>query len=118
MATRNRSARAAPDLRLLHYIDVYHIELVRLQCAEHRRTDNDRSGSAEPVGGIAHFQTDVNEYRWGEQYANQLSLVTLFSGDVFNPSLESSVTKGRHMVAFLDAIGTNVACVGVRTVPS
>lgn len=37
----------------------------------------------------------------------------MFSGDAFNPSLESSVTKGSHMVPILNGIGTEVACVGV-----
>lgn len=90
-----------PDVRLIHYNDVYHIE----------------SGSAEPVGGIARFQTVVNEYRTGAQYRGQPELLTLFSGDAYNPSLESSITKGRHMVPFLNKIGTDVACVGVRTAP-
>ena len=90
-----------PDLRLIHYNDVYHIE----------------SGSAEPVGGIARFQTVVNEYRNGLQYQSQPDLLTLFSGDAYNPSLESSITKGRHMVPFLNKIGTDVACMGVRMAP-
>lgn len=90
-----------PDLRLIHYNDVYHIE----------------AGSAEPVGGIARFQTVVNEYRNGPQYKGQPELLTLFSGDAYNPSLESSVTKGRHMVPFLNGIGTTVACMGVRMAP-
>lgn len=86
-----------PDLRILAYNDVYHVE----------------AGSAEPVGGIARFQTVVNHYRSDPQYADQSKLITLFSGDAFNPSLESSVTKGRHMVPILNNIGTDVACVGV-----
>ncbi|KAL8816741.1 MAG: hypothetical protein Q9191_008275 [Dirinaria sp. TL-2023a] len=85
-----------PDLRILAYNDVYHIE----------------GGSAEPVGGIARFQTVVNQYRSDPQYANQPKLITLFSGDAFNPSLESSITKGRHMVPILNNIGTDVACMG------
>ncbi|ERF71792.1 hypothetical protein EPUS_01707 [Endocarpon pusillum Z07020] len=85
-----------PDLRLLHYNDVYHIE----------------SGSAEPAGGISRFQTVVNEYRSSPRFEGQASLITFFSGDAFNPSLESSVTKGKHMVPILNAIGTDVACVG------
>ena len=75
------------------------------------------SGSAEPVGGVARFQTVVKEYRLSPCYADQPSLLTLFSGDAFNPSLESSVTKGRHMVPFLNAVGTDIACVGVRMAP-
>lgn len=48
----------------------------------------------KPVGGIARFQTLCNHYRSDEKYQSQPSLITLFSGDAFNPSLESSVTKG------------------------
>jgi 5'-nucleotidase len=67
-----------PDLRLLHYNDVYHID----------------AGTAEPVGGIARFQTLVNYYRDDQRFKDQPKLLTFFSGDAFNPSLESSVTKG------------------------
>jgi 2',3'-cyclic-nucleotide 2'-phosphodiesterase (5'-nucleotidase family) len=38
--------------------------------------------------------------------------MTLFSGDAFNPSLESSVTKGKHMVPALNELQTSVACLG------
>jgi 5'-nucleotidase len=80
------------------------------------------------VGGAARFVTLVNSYRDGNEYAGQPELVTLFSGDAFNPSIESSVTKvricprwgfvddggqGRHMVPILrDAIKVDVACCG------
>ncbi|KAJ5679956.1 hypothetical protein N7462_008200 [Penicillium macrosclerotiorum] len=85
-----------PDLRLIHYNDVYHVE----------------SGSAEPVGGVSRFQSLVNYYRSDSRFAGQTDLLTFFSGDAFNPSLESTVTKGRHMVPFLNKVGTDVACVG------
>ncbi|PVH74110.1 5'-nucleotidase [Cadophora sp. DSE1049] len=85
-----------PDLRLLHFNDVYHID----------------ASSAEPVGGIARFMTLCKEYRAGERFKGQPDLLTFFSGDAFNPSLESSVTKGSHMVPVLNGIGTDVACVG------
>ncbi|KDN69183.1 putative 5'-nucleotidase domain-containing protein [Colletotrichum sublineola] len=83
-------------LRLLHLNDVYHLE----------------PSSAEPVGGVARFVTVVNEYRGHERFQGQPELVTLFSGDVFNPSLESSVTKGEHMVPVLNKIGVDCTCVG------
>lgn len=86
----------APDLRLLHYNDVYHVD----------------AASAEPVGGFARFMTLVKYYQNGGPFRRQPRLLTFFSGDAFNPSLESSVTKGRHMVPVLNAIGTNCACVG------
>jgi len=105
----------APEIRLLHFNDVYHVD----------------ASSAEPVGGIARFQTVCNYYRDNERFKGQPNLVTVFSGDAFNPSLESSVTKGvylpslislhlvsnksrgSHMVPVLNGIGTDVACVGV-----
>ncbi|KAJ9634815.1 hypothetical protein H2204_006048 [Knufia peltigerae] len=85
-----------PDLRIIHYNDVYHLD----------------SSSAEPVGGVARFQTLCNYYRNDGRFIGQPKLITLFSGDAFNPSLESSVTKGSHMVPVLNMIGTDAACVG------
>ncbi|KAI4125051.1 MAG: hypothetical protein LQ338_004491 [Usnochroma carphineum] len=96
----DRLPTTSPDLRILHFNDVYHIE----------------SGSAEPVGGIARFQTLRNFYADDARFKDQPVLVTLFSGDAFNPSLESSVTKGAHMVPVLNRLlgeeGKGVACVG------
>src|ERR1700753_1615201 len=68
-----------PELRILHYNDVYHVE----------------AGSAEPVGGIARFQTLCNYYRNDPKFNDQPEIITVFSGDAFNPSLESTVTKGQ-----------------------
>ena len=117
-ASQSLGRKAQPDLRLLHYNDVYHIEYTSAVASFGETPDPlCRSGSAEPVGGIARFQTVVNDYRSNARYADQPSLLTFFSGDAFNPSLESSVTKGRHMVPFLNGIGTDVACVGVRMAP-
>lgn len=76
--TPENTPATPPDLRLLHYNDVYHID----------------AGTAEPVGGIARFQTLVNYYRDDDRFKHHPKLLTFFSGDAFNPSLESSVTKG------------------------
>ncbi len=67
-----------PDLRILHYNDVYHVD----------------PSSSEPVGGVARFMSLIKHYREDDKFQGQPDLVTLFSGDAFNPSLESSVTKG------------------------
>lgn len=80
-----------PTLRLLHYNDVYHLD----------------PSSAEPVGGISRFVTVCKEYREAERFKGQPELVTLFSGDVFNPSLESSVTKGTSCTYVLGSTFTN-----------
>ncbi|KFA48986.1 hypothetical protein S40293_02595 [Stachybotrys chartarum IBT 40293] len=91
-----RAGDGQPDLRILHYNDVYHVD----------------QSSAEPVGGFARFMTLIKDYQEGNQFEGQPKLLTFFSGDAFNPSLESTVTKGSHMVPVLNAIGTDCACVG------
>ncbi|KAI6887840.1 Metallo-dependent phosphatase, partial [Hortaea werneckii] len=85
-----------PHLRLLHYNDVYHVE----------------AGSRDPVGGTARFKTLCDYYQKDAKFIEQPQLLTLFSGDAFNPSLESSVTKGKHMVPMLNLVKTDVACLG------
>jgi len=79
ITVREGNVSARPDLRLLHFNDVYHVE----------------GGSRDPVGGISRFQTLCNHYRNDPAFKGQPDLITLFSGDAFNPSLESSVTKGK-----------------------
>lgn len=69
-----------PDLRIVHYNDVYHVD----------------PSSSEPIGGAARFMSLVQHYREGTQFEGQSKLLTFFSGDAFNPSLESSVTKGKQ----------------------
>lgn len=85
-----------PDIRLIHYNDVYHLD----------------ASSAEPVGGIARFTTVIKDYQEGPRFANQPQCLTLFSGDAFNPSLESSITKGSHMVPILNTVRTDAAALG------
>ncbi|KAI2464021.1 Metallo-dependent phosphatase [Annulohypoxylon bovei var. microspora] len=85
-----------PDLRLVHYNDVYHVD----------------QSSSEPVGGASRFMSLIKYYEEDGKYKGQPNLVTLFSGDAFNPSLESSVTKGDHMVPLLNNIGTDAAALG------
>lgn len=67
-----------PDLRILHFNDGYHVE----------------PSIHDPAGGITRFQTMCNYYRQDPKFQGQPELLSFFSGDGFNPSLESSVTKG------------------------
>ncbi|CAG8798940.1 24427_t:CDS:2, partial [Gigaspora rosea] len=82
-----------PKLQILHFNDVYHL-------APQKR---------EPVGGAARFATVIKEFR--ERYGVESSCV-FFSGDAFNPSVESSVSKGAHMVPAMNAFGIDAACLG------
>jgi 5'-nucleotidase len=65
-----------PDLRILHFNDVYDIQ----------------PDTREPVGGFARFRTVLERYN--EKVGGDSTTLTLFSGDAFNPSLESIFTKG------------------------
>ncbi|KAF8421489.1 Metallo-dependent phosphatase-like protein [Tirmania nivea] len=94
--THSSGATGPPDLRFLHYNDVYHLS----------------GGSRDPVGGAARFVSLADYYREAPEFASLPKLTTFFSGDAFNPSLESSVTKGRHMVPIMNRIKTDVACLG------
>ncbi|KAF3312495.1 hypothetical protein TWF173_007105 [Orbilia oligospora] len=85
-----------PDVRLIHFNDVYNIG----------------ASSREPVGGAARFISLVKHYRNAEEFKDQPGLLVFFSGDAYNPSLESTVTKGKHMPPILNAIGIDAACAG------
>ncbi|KAF3931362.1 Apyrase [Dactylellina cionopaga] len=85
-----------PDVRIVHFNDVYNIG----------------ASSREPVGGAARFISLVKHYRSGEEFKDQPGLLVFFSGDAYNPSLESTVTKGKHMPPILNAIGIDAACAG------
>ncbi|KAI9208305.1 Metallo-dependent phosphatase-like protein [Polychytrium aggregatum] len=84
-------------LPLVHFNDVYHLEPFH----------------NEPVGGFARFACTVKT--WLEEQRTQHNrrqhLIT-FGGDVFNPSVESSVTKGRHMLPAMNHLGINATCFG------
>ena len=51
--------------------------------------------SEEPVGGAGRMQTLCNYYRNDEKFKDQVKMITIFSGDAYNPSTESAVTRGR-----------------------
>ncbi|KAK6355436.1 hypothetical protein TWF696_004533 [Orbilia brochopaga] len=85
-----------PDVRLIHFNDVYNIG----------------ASSREPVGGAARFISLVKHYRHADEFKDLPGLLVFFSGDAYNPSLESTVTKGKHMPPILNAIGVDAACAG------
>ncbi|KAI0241879.1 hypothetical protein L0F63_004273 [Massospora cicadina] len=69
---------------ILHFNDVYHIE----------------EGRVEPVGGAARFKGELSRVFSTLKRDAPLSTdepLVLFSGDAFNPSTQSTITKGSHM---------------------
>eukprot|EP00667_Euglena_gracilis_P001460 EG_transcript_1460 len=72
-----------PDLVLLHFNDCHNLIPPK---------------STEPIGGATRFATLVKKYR------AERDCLLLFSGDVFNPSRLSTVTKGKHCGPVLHAL--------------
>lgn len=75
-------------LTIIHFNDVYNIE----------------SRDQEPVGGAARFVTKVRSFPDDP--------IILFSGDCLNPSLMSSVTKGKQMLPVMNALNIHAAVYG------
>lgn len=114
---KNTHTDGPPLARFVHYNDVYHVE----------------PGSMEPVGGVARLKTLFDNYHRGDEQQQQLQLgregkkekesgklpelLTFFSGDAFNPSLESSVTKGELLwFAITVELRLSLDCVRTRLV--
>lgn len=76
LPSEKAAPKLQPDLRIIHFNDVYNIQ----------------PDTREPAGGIARFQTVMKKYR--AKHEGQPPVLTLFSGDALNPSLESIFTKG------------------------
>lgn len=81
---------ASPDFVFLHFNDAYAVE----------------EGKREPIGGVARFTEAVLTHkRLGRT-------ICTFGGDLFSPSLLSSITQGQHMISFVNNMGIQAACVG------
>ena len=86
------------ELVLFHFNDVYELS----------------PSKAEPVGGAARFATVLKRLRAraASAAAAPAPSLVLFSGDAISPSLLSTVLRGRHMVAALNAIGVEGGVIG------
>ncbi|CAO3651839.1 unnamed protein product [Cunninghamella blakesleeana] len=79
------------ELNILHFNNVYHVSPTK----------------DEPVGGASRFATAIQDV--SKELDHPL---LLFSGDAFNPCLESSITRGIHITKVLNQLNIDVACVG------
>ena len=86
-ATASETAGDGKRFTILHFNDVYEIE----------------SRRQNPVGGVARFIRRLKDAPEG---------LVLFSGDALAPSIMSTVTKGEHMIKFLNMMNIKAACMG------
>jgi hypothetical protein len=97
----------ATSIPLLCFNDVYRVKqkYVPQPGAPRAPGQADKSGSSGEIS-VSQFAQLVYDIREGWDKANESSGdesgregLVLFAGDVFNPSVESSVTRGSHMVS-------------------
>ncbi|KAK7023890.1 Trifunctional nucleotide phosphoesterase protein YfkN [Favolaschia claudopus] len=81
------------SLKILHFNDVY-------RCAPQKLAPN----SSETID-VAQFAATLDSLRPSDG-------LVLFSGDVFSPSVESSVTRGSHMVPVMNELRPDVSLTG------
>ncbi|EKM82846.1 hypothetical protein AGABI1DRAFT_53371 [Agaricus bisporus var. burnettii JB137-S8] len=87
---------------ILHFNDVYRVSPQKVN----------RSGDTIDVTQFAAL-VDKLRGRWGQRTEDGKSDgLFLFSGDLFSPSVESSVTRGSHMVPVMNEIGVDIALAG------
>lgn len=76
-------------LNIIHFNDVYEIG----------------ARAKDPVGGVTRFATAIKNH-------SNLHPMVLFSGDVFNPSVMSTITKGKHMIPIMHQLQVQASVVG------
>ncbi|CCM02861.1 uncharacterized protein FIBRA_04973 [Fibroporia radiculosa] len=90
------------SLSILHFNDVYRVQPFKL---------SPNSPETIDVTQWAAMLDDVRD-QWPMRVDGKRDGLVLFSGDIFSPSMESSVTRGSHMVPVLNAIAPDVAMTG------
>ncbi|OCH95318.1 Metallo-dependent phosphatase [Obba rivulosa] len=89
-------------LPILHFNDVYRVQPFKI---------HPKSTETIDVTQFAAMLDGVRE-SWPRRPDGGRDGLVLFSGDVFAPSTESSVTRGSHMVPVMNAIGIDVSVTG------
>ncbi|CCO28936.1 Trifunctional nucleotide phosphoesterase protein YfkN Includes: RecName: Full=2',3'-cyclic-nucleotide 2'-phosphodiesterase/3'-nucleotidase [Rhizoctonia solani AG-1 IB] len=89
------------SLEILHFNDVYRVTKQKIQ------------GSKETID-VTQFGELLDSLRdnWPKRSDGKRDGLVLFSGDVFSPSVESTVTRGSHMVPVMNHISPDVSLTG------
>ncbi|KXN90361.1 putative 5'-nucleotidase [Leucoagaricus sp. SymC.cos] len=90
-------------LGIAHFNDVYQVSDQKKQV-----------DGKEEVINVTKFAGSVSGVisKWGDRSDGKKDGLVVFSGDLFSPSIETSVTRGRHMPPIINALGVDVACIG------
>ncbi|CAL1704058.1 unnamed protein product [Somion occarium] len=91
-----------PSIPILHFNDVYRVQPFKF---------NPTSSETIDVTQFAAMLDDIRD-KWADRDDGKKDGLVLFSGDVFAPSVESSVTRGSHMVPVMNALAPDVSMTG------
>ncbi|GMH44822.1 hypothetical protein BSKO_12774 [Bryopsis sp. KO-2023] len=61
---------------------------------------------------VYNIEENASRFAWKVKEFKEENPLMLFSGDCFNPSMLSTVTRGKHMVPVLNALGVHTSCLG------
>ncbi|PPQ64016.1 hypothetical protein CVT24_009390 [Panaeolus cyanescens] len=92
------------SLQVLHFNDVYRVTPQKI-------SNNKEGPNTIDVTQFAALVDDLRD-QWSVRADGKRDGLFLFSGDVFSPSVESSVTRGSHMVPVLNQLGLDVSLTG------
>ena len=95
-------------LNIAHFNDVYRVQPFKLQ---------PKSPETIDVTQWAAMLDDLRD-QWPLRDDGKRDGLVLFSGDVFSPSVESSVTRGSHMVPVMNTIAPDVSLTGEPSLPT
>ncbi|KLO14900.1 Metallo-dependent phosphatase [Schizopora paradoxa] len=88
------------ELPILHFNDVYRVSKQKL--------------SPTVTIDVTQFAAMIDDIRetWRRREDGKRDGLVLFSGDLFSPSVESSVTRGSHLVPVINELGPDVSVTG------
>ncbi|KAH9997534.1 Metallo-dependent phosphatase-like protein [Russula vinacea] len=90
------------ELTILHWNDVYRVRSQKVSPTSSETID---------VTQFAGLLDDIRA-QWPLRDDGKRDGLSLFSGDVFSPSVDSSVTRGSHMVPVMNMLAPDVSLVG------
>lgn len=96
------ASQTVTSLPILHWNDVYRV------------TPQKVSPDSMETIDVTRFASLLDNIRsqWATRSDGERDGLSLFSGDLFSPSMESTVTRGSHMVPIINELGPDVALTG------
>ncbi|PPQ85046.1 hypothetical protein CVT24_010225 [Panaeolus cyanescens] len=99
----NGASSSPTKLSIAHFNDVYQVGDQKIKVDGQQETID--------VTKFAHALSTITS-TWEQRKDGKKDGLIVFSGDLFSPSTESSVTRGKHMPPVIDGLGVDVGCVG------